>query len=59
MSGRLWPGSAAIRDALGNEFAALRRIGGAMTFDELADLIETTFAARQAGQHAPANPGEP
>jgi len=53
---RLWPGPAATRDALGaDEFDALRRAGAAMTFDALGDLIETTFAARQAGQRAPAS----
>jgi hypothetical protein len=52
---RLWPGPAATRDALGAaEFEALRETGAAMSFDALGDLIETTFAARQAGQPAPA-----
>jgi hypothetical protein len=27
-----------------------------MSLDELSELIETTFAARQTGQPAPANP---
>ena len=52
---RLWPGPAATREALGAaEFEALRQQGATMSFDALGDLIETTFAARQAGQPAPA-----
>ncbi len=55
---RLWSGPEAIRDALGSEaFEALHRVGEEMTLDELADLIEATFAAREAGQPASANPG--
>jgi predicted ATPase/class 3 adenylate cyclase len=55
---RLWPGPAAVREALGAEaFEALRREGAAMAFDELSDLIETTFATRQTAQPAPARTG--
>ena len=55
---RLWPGPEAAREALGAaEFETLRQEGAAMTLDELSVLIETTFAARQAGQPAPAPTG--
>jgi hypothetical protein len=55
---RLWAGPGATRDALGaDEFDALMRLGAGMSFDELVDLIETTFAARQAGQSAPTSTG--
>jgi hypothetical protein len=50
---RRWPGAAALRDALGSDaFDELHRAGGGMTLDDLTELIETTFAARQAGQSA-------
>jgi hypothetical protein len=55
---RRWPGSASIRGALeGGEYDELRRAGAAMTLGDLTELIETTFAARQAGQPAPARTG--
>ena len=51
---RRWPGSAALRAALGSaEVDALRRVGAGMTLDELTELIETTVAPRQVGQPAP------
>ena len=55
---RRWPGSSTLRDALGADtFAEHREIGAAMTLDEISDLIDTTFAARQTGQPAPAPTG--
>ncbi|HEU5204505.1 MAG TPA: adenylate/guanylate cyclase domain-containing protein [Candidatus Limnocylindrales bacterium] len=55
---RRWPGSAELRDAVEpDEFDRLRRIGAGMSVDELADMIEATFAARQAGRPTPAPTG--
>ena len=55
---RRWPGPAALRDALGNqEFDALHVLGAGMTLAELAELTESTFAARQAGRTTPAGSG--
>jgi predicted ATPase/class 3 adenylate cyclase len=52
---RRWPGVAALRGALGNQqFDALHVLGAGMTLEELSELTETTFAARQAGHRAPA-----
>ena len=55
---RRWPGPTQLRDAIGtDEFESLRRVGAGMSIDELVALIDTTFAARQAGQPAPARTG--
>ena len=55
---RRWPGSAQLRDTLGpGEFETLRRKGAELSLGELVALIDTTFAARQAGQPAPARTG--
>jgi predicted ATPase/class 3 adenylate cyclase len=52
---RRWPGPTQLRDAIGtDEFESLRRAGAGMSIGELVALIDTTFAARQAGQPAPA-----
>ena len=52
---RRWPGPTQLRDAIGtDEFEALRGVGAGMSIGELVELIDTTFAARQAGQPAPA-----
>ena len=55
---RRWPGPTQLRDAIGtDEFEALRDVGAGMSIGELVALIDTTFAARQAGQPAPAPTG--
>ena len=55
---RRWPGSVQLRDALGiDEFERLHRVGGGMSLEELAYLIDSRLAARRAGQPEPANPG--
>ena len=52
---RRWPGSAELREALEPaEFDRLHRVGAGLSLDELGDMIEATFAARQAGQPSPA-----
>jgi predicted ATPase/class 3 adenylate cyclase len=52
---RRWPGSAELREALGTaEFEELHGVGAEMSLDGTAELIETTYATRQAGQPAPA-----
>jgi hypothetical protein len=57
---RRWPGSAELRKVLEPvEFDRLHRVGGGLSLDELVDMIEATFAARQAGQLSPARTGPP
>ena len=51
-------GIAALRDALGTDvFDELRGVGAEMTLTDLVELSEAIFAARQAGQPAPARSG--
>jgi hypothetical protein len=52
---RRWPGSAELRAALGTaEFDDLHGVGAEMSLDGTVELIETTYATRQAGPAAPA-----